>query len=89
MNLSDATLSVLAALRAHAESAEIVSLDGSRWRSVYLDNARPSDMNDKSFRAHLAVLSRAGFYSPFDGYAFGDVKMPPLDTRAVGGLVNF
>ncbi len=43
------------------------------WREVYLDNARPLGMSDKSFRSHLAHLSTAGLYKPIDGFAWGDV----------------
>lgn len=48
---------------------------GDGWRDVYLDNARPEGMNDKTFRSHLSALSKAGMYRPIDGYAFGAVKM--------------
>lgn len=68
MNLSKETKEVLNALRANVES-------GGEWGSVYLDNAHPAGMNDKQFRACLAVLSKAGLYRVVDGYAFGDVKM--------------
>ena len=40
---------------------------------VYLDNARHG-MNDKVFRANLAVLSKLGLYRVVDGYAWGEVK---------------
>ena len=40
---------------------------------VYLDNARHG-MNDKVFRANLAVLAKAGLYRVVDGYAWGEVK---------------
>jgi hypothetical protein len=40
---------------------------------VYLDNARKG-MNDKVFRANLAVLSKLGLYRVVDGYAWGMVK---------------
>lgn len=45
------------------------------WADVYLDNARPSGMSDKSFRSCLAALSQAGSYKPIDGYAWGRVKV--------------
>jgi len=31
-------------------------------------------MTEHSFRSHLAYLSKAGFYKPTDGYAWGKVK---------------
>ena len=64
MNLSPATAQVLALLRENTESSG----------HVYLDNARPDGMSDKSFRSHLAALSKAGLYRPIDGYAWGEVK---------------
>lgn len=70
MNLSPATAQVLAALRANAEGCT-----ENGWRNVYLDNALPAGMSDKSFRSHLAALSKVGLYRPIDGYAFGDVKV--------------
>lgn len=62
---------VLAALIANAEGCE----DSNGWRDVYLDNARPVEMNDKVFRAALATLSKRGVYRPHDGFAFGAVKV--------------
>lgn len=46
------------------------------WRDVYLDNAfgRIPEISQKSFRSYLAVLSKAGFYRPIDGYAWGEVR---------------
>ena len=43
------------------------------WWTVYLDNARLSDMPRATFQAHLAVLSKAGLYEVEDSYAFGYV----------------
>lgn len=60
---------VLEALRKASESDA-----GDGWRDVYLDNARPAGMSDKSFRSHLAALAKAGLYRPIDGYAFGSVR---------------
>jgi len=70
MKLGPQTEKTLKALR---DASEDYSGDG--WRSVYLDNARPSGMSDKTFRSHLATLAKAGLYRVVDGYAFGDVKM--------------
>lgn len=63
------TKQVLSNLR---KSAEDHSAD---WSEVYLDNAVPVGMSDKSFRSTLAILSKAGFYKVIDGYAWGKVKM--------------
>lgn len=60
---------VLASLRKNVEN-----VDGN-WGEVYLDNARPANMNDKEFRACLSALSRQGLYEVVDGYAFGKVKL--------------
>lgn len=49
--------------------------DGDGWGEVYLDNARPDGMSDKSFRSCLASLSKLNLYRPIDGYAFGKVKL--------------
>ncbi len=68
MNIN--TQKVLDSLRRHSEGQED---DG--WKDIYLDNAHPSDMSDKSFRSRLATLSNLGYYRPTDGYAFGRVKM--------------
>lgn len=46
------------------------------WCDVYLDNARPNSVSEKSFRSFLAVLSKRGVYKPIDGYAWGAVLMP-------------
>lgn len=61
---------VLISLRDHAERDEV----SPGWKHVYLDNARPKDMNDKQFRACLAALSKMGVYKVVDGYAWGAVK---------------
>lgn len=74
MNLSTETTTVLNNLRKHIE-CEITAKDGSKWGSVYLDNGKPDGMSDKTFRAILATLSKAGYYKVVDGYAFGDVKL--------------
>lgn len=67
------TAEVLAALRAHIEDRGFIK-PGS-WGMIYLDNARPADMSDKSFRSHLGALSKAGLYKVVDGWAWGQVKM--------------
>ena len=61
---------VLAALREHAESD-----DGDGWWTVYLDNAKPSEMPPHSFAGYLSALEAGGLYRPVDGYAFGQVKL--------------
>lgn len=68
-SLSTEAKAVLEALCQHAEGSS-----RGEWRDVYLDNARPAGMSDKTFRAYLAVLSKAGFYRVIDGYAWGEVR---------------
>jgi hypothetical protein len=68
-NLSPQARQVLESLCQNAEGCS-----RGEWRDVYLDNARPAGMSDKSFRSYLATLSKAGFYKPIDGYAFGEVR---------------
>jgi hypothetical protein len=63
------TETVLRSLRANVE------YDDGEYGMVYLDNARPSGMTDKSFRACLSNLSFAGLYKVEDGYAWGKVKL--------------
>ena len=70
MGIGIETTKVLTALRQASESD-----DGDGWRSVYLDNAIPEGMSNKSFRSYLAKLSQHGLYRVIDGYAFGSVKM--------------
>lgn len=70
MGIGIETTKVLTALRQASETD-----DGEGWRMVYLDNARPAGMSDKSFRSYLAKLSQHGLYRVIDGYAFGSVKM--------------
>jgi hypothetical protein len=65
---------ILQRLRAEVESIS-TAIDGTKWGQVYLDNCRPNNMSDKSFRSCLATLSRQGLYQPQDGYAFGDVRL--------------
>lgn len=60
---------VLTNLRANAENKD----DG--WGDVYLDNARPEGMSDKSFRSCLASLAGADLYKVIDGYAWGKVRL--------------
>ncbi len=70
-NLTPKAKQVLEALCQVAEG-----MSSGNWRTVYLDNARPllPGMSDKSFRSYLGVLSKAGFYSPQDEFAFGSVR---------------
>ena len=63
------TEQVLSALRQNTESTD----DG--WGMVYLDNARPEGMSEKTFRSCLAQLSKQDLYRVADGYAFGEVKI--------------
>jgi hypothetical protein len=61
---------VLESIRQHAEEKY-----NKGWCMVYLDNARPDGMNDKTFRAYLASLSKQGLYRVVDGYAWGKVEI--------------
>lgn len=70
MTMTTKTRAVLNSLREKAESN-----DGNGWWTVYLDNARPSDMAPRSYAGHLSALEKAGYYRPIDNYAFGQVKM--------------
>lgn len=65
--------SVLAHLRANKEYNE--TRNGAEWGVVYLDNARPSDMNAPTFRAALSTLAKEGLYRVVDGFAWGEVKL--------------
>ena len=65
---------VLISLRSHVEGVS-TEADGTRWGSVYLDNARIPGVSSRSFRSCLAALAKQGFYKPVDGYAFGDVLL--------------
>lgn len=64
---------VLASLRRNKEYTE--EFKGIEWGMVYLDNARPAGMSDKSFRSYLAALSKKGLYEVEDGFAWGRVRM--------------
>jgi hypothetical protein len=68
------SLIVLQALRDNYEST-MTFADGVKWGSVYLDNARPEGMSDKSFRSCLSSLSAAGQYKPQGDDCFGYVKL--------------
>jgi hypothetical protein len=76
MSAADLSPTSKQVLEALCEAAEGESYNGD-WRDVYLDNAYAKlkdAMSVKSFRSHLASLSKAGFYKVVDGYAFGAVK---------------
>ena len=68
--MNAAKLDVLCSLRNNVEGN-----NENGWKMVYLDNARPKDMNDKQFRGCLAALSKMGVYKVVDGYAWGKVKV--------------
>jgi len=83
MNIGPEATKVLTALRQASESD-----DGDGWRTVYLDNARPDGMSDKSFRSYLAKLSQHGLYRVLEGYAFGSVRMDNGHLTAPRGTVR-
>jgi hypothetical protein len=67
----------LAALRREVESVDtFVGDPETQWGSVYLDNAKPDDINARSWAGLLSRLERCGLYRKQgeDG-AFGYVKM--------------
>jgi hypothetical protein len=74
--MTPATEKVLTSLRANTEGTDY---EGDGWFSVYLDNARPTDMAPRTFAAHLSILEQAGLYRRLDGYAWGEVR---VDERA-------
>lgn len=67
--LSQDAATVLQNLRNHAEGGSTPN-----WGMIYLDNARKG-MPTNTFRAQLAVLSKAGLYRVVDGWAWGEVKL--------------
>jgi hypothetical protein len=71
--MTPATQKVLSALR--KTSAEYVDLrsDHSLWHGVYLDNAKPVDMSNRSWAGHLGVLEKMGLYCQANA-GFGEVK---------------
>ena len=54
----------LTALRAHVEGVTETRADGSQWRPVCLDNAKPKGMGGKAWAATLGALEKAGDYEP-------------------------
>ena len=71
--MTNEAANVLASLRQNSEYTE--PFNGVEWGMVYLDNARPKGMSEKSFRSHLAALSKQGLYRVEDGFAWGLVKV--------------
>jgi hypothetical protein len=65
---------VLDSLRPHHEGS-VQDIDGQRWASVYLDNARPFGMSPRRFAGHLSALEKAGLYKSQGDNCFGDVRL--------------
>ena len=64
----------LEALRISPESSFTRKADGTKWASVYLDNAIPAGWSGHKWAGVLGALEKAGYYSQLDGH-FGDVKL--------------
>ena len=68
---------VLTALRNNWESTS--TINDEKWGSVYLDNARPDGMSNRTFGAVLGSLAKAGVYKHMQddrgGVFFGLVKL--------------
>lgn len=47
---------------------------GDGWSQVYLDNARPPSMPNRTFSALLGNLEKKGLYRSQGDDCFGDVK---------------
>jgi hypothetical protein len=60
---------VLRSLRANVEFLE------GDYGNVYLDNARPYGMSERTFRSCLSHLIKSGLYEPVDGFAWGRVRI--------------
>jgi hypothetical protein len=65
---------ILKALRDNSEGCTLVDKDGTEWRDVYLDNARPTSISNHQFAGFLSALEKTGDYKPVDGYAWGSVR---------------
>jgi DNA-binding transcriptional ArsR family regulator len=74
MTLSPINTAILKDLRESYEST-VTEDDGSRWGSVYLDNARVEGMSPRSFAGHLSALEKAGLYKSQDDNFFGLVRL--------------
>jgi hypothetical protein len=72
-NLSNQAAEILANLRKSVESTE-TRADGE-WGSVYLDNARPDGVSNRSFAGYLSALENAGLYESQGDDFFGLVKL--------------
>lgn len=73
-NLTDASATILAALRSAAESYSR-DIDNVRWGMVYLDNARPNGVSRHQFAGYLSALKAEGLYAPTCDPAFGEVRI--------------
>lgn len=75
MTLSPEATAIYEAMLANDEGTTRTKKDGTKWASVYLDNARPKGMSVTSFRSYLRVLADAGKYEVYDGQHFGWVRL--------------
>lgn len=56
----------LTALRGATEGPVTETLDGWKWRDVYLDNAKPSGWSVGKWAGVLSQLTQFGLYRPYD-----------------------
>jgi len=77
MSLSPTALKIYEELLANQEGVTSTRQDGSRWASVYLDNARPDNVTPRQFAGYLRALEGAGLYRSQEDNFFGDVRLPP------------
>lgn len=70
MKISPKAVDVLARLRAFHEYK-----DPDGFGVVYLDNAKPVDLNPHQYAGYLAALEAEGLYKPVDGFAWGKVLL--------------
>lgn len=75
-NLTPAEVEALEALRTNCEATSVIEANGTEWRDVYLDNAKPAGRDGHAWAAVLGSLQKKGLYRIVDGWAWGSVLMP-------------
>ena len=73
-NLTEATAHVLEMLRVNSESTR-TEKDGTRWGTVYLDNAVPHGWSKHQFAGHLSDLKANGLYCQTYYPEFGEILL--------------
>jgi len=71
--LSAQATEILANLRKSVENTETRA--NGDWGNVYLDNARPDGVSNRSFAGYLSALEKAGLYESQGDDFFGIVKL--------------